>query len=169
MGIECALSVLNFLKVQYCNIPMYINFVLLLLLYVERSHFWQLLINCDLEGSEANSPSQATEVIQFSVPNPIFCDPDSNLNLDYDHLDQESPCAIDGEREVMVWSTGYDRLPPKEDSKFSDSALDNIVCGNAAFNCLITELTVRDFARQIATGLQHLEDMNVSHTKVFWH
>ena len=145
--------------------PMYINFVLLLLLYVEKSHFWQLLISCDLEGSEANSLSQASEIIQFSVSNPISCDPDSKLG--YDHLDQESPCAIDGEREVMVWSTGYDRLPPKEDSKFSDSALDNIVCGDAAFNCLITELAIRDFARQIATGLQHLEDMNVSHTKAY--
>ena len=142
--------------------------LLLLLLYIERSHFWQssMLINCDSEGSEANSLSQATEIIQFTVPNPIFCDPESKLG--YDHLDQESPCAIDGESEVMVWSTGYNRLPPKEDSNFSDSALDNIVCGDAAFNCLITELTICDFARQIATGLQHLEDMNVSHTKVLW-
>jgi hypothetical protein len=66
----------------------------------------------------------------------------------------------------MVWSTGYDRLASKEDSNYSDSALDNIVCGDAAFNCLITELNIRDFARQIANGLQHLEDMNVSHTIV---
>ena len=63
-----------------------------------------------------------------------------------------------------MWSTGYDQLLPKEDSNFSDSALDNIVCGDAAFNCLITELNVCDFARQIANGLKHLEDMNVNNS-----
>lgn len=134
-------------------------------MYIERSHFWQLLINCDSEDSEANSPSQITEVLHFTVPNPDSCDPESKLR--YDHLlpaDQESPCVVDGGHEAVMWSTGYDRLLSKEDSNFSDSALDNIVCGDAAFNCLITELNVCDFARQIANGLQHLEDMNVSDT-----
>ena len=140
--------------------------LLLLPVYIERSHFWQLLINCDLEDLEANSPSQITETLHFTVPSPDSCDPESKLG--YDHLlpaDQESPCVIDGDREAVMWSTGYDRLPSKEDSNFNDSALENIVCGDAAFNYLITELNVRDFARQIANGLQHLEDMNVSDTK----
>ena len=85
----------------------------------------------------------------------------------YDHLlpaDQNSPCAVDGDQEAVMWSTGYDRLLSKESSNFGDSALNNIVCGDTAFNCLITELNVCDFARQIANGLQHLEDMNVSGT-----
>ena len=131
----------------------------------EQSHFWQLLINCDSEGSEANSPSQITEVVQFTVPSLDSCDPEPKLG--YDHLspaDQESPCVVDGDCEAPMWSTGYDQLLPKEDSNFSDSALDNIVCGDAAFNCLITELNVCDFARQIANGLKHLEDMNVNNS-----
>ena len=123
----------------------------------------QLLITCDSESSVASSPSQITDVIQFSVPNPDSHDPVSEFR--YDHLspaDQESPCAVDKDREAMIWSTGYDRLLSKEDSNFGDSTLDSIVCGGAAFNCLITELNVRDFAHQIASGLEHLENMNVS-------
>ena len=120
-----------------------------------------MLISCDREDSETNSPSETAEVINFIVPSPPSCDPESKFG--YDHLSpagQDSPCMIEGEK-AMMWSTGYDRLLSAEDSN-CDSELDDIICGNAASNCLITELNVCDFARQIASGLQHLEEMSVS-------
>ena len=65
----------------------------------------------------------------------------------------------------MMWSTGYDRLSSAKD-KDNASELDTISdTGSVASYGLITELNVCDFAHQIASGLQHLESMNVSYTR----
>ena len=152
-----------------------------------------MLISCDSEESETTSPSEINDVLQFVVPSPESCaDPESKFGYDhlfptnhdqltisspessedldleskfgYDHLlpaNQDLPCRVQGDSET-IWSTGYDRLPCKKDT--NDFVLEDIVCGDAALNCLITELKICDFAHQIANGLQHLKDMNVSLT-----
>lgn len=67
---------------------------------------------------------------------------------DTDPENSEKSAKMVGESEVPVSPTGYSWLVS--------------VSGPAASCGLMTELNICDFAHQIASGLQHLESLNVS-------
>ena len=126
-------------------------------------HLQQLLISCDTsqeDSVEATSPRSETcsDILHFSVPSPKSPAPEANLG--YDHLQSvDTPCAVEEEKAELKWSTGYDRLAPVKEQNF-DSTVDVVYSGYS--NSLFTNANVCDFAHQIASGLQHLESMNVS-------
>ena len=127
----------------------------------ERLKLQQLLIGCDADHtSEVSSPSSAdSDCLQFSVPSPDSLDLESKFC--YDHLQPADPlCFIEeGESTEVVWSTGYDKLAPAKKEQFDGSTLDLV--HDAESNAILTNLNVCDFAHQIASGLQHLEEMSV--------
>ena len=103
--------------------------------------------------SSVTVPTRVT--VSTREPSPL------EANLGYDHLSPtDEVCEVREENAAAtMWSTGYDRLSAVNEVD-CDSNLD--VVFSTTSSSLITNSSLCDFARQIASGLQHLENSNVS-------
>ena len=112
--------------------------------------------NCSWHSTvEASVNTSGIVHIRTQAPVPL------NFNKTSSGHDDAMPGKIDPESGVNAKVAERDEAPLSPTSPTGYSRL--VSMSGAAASCgLITELNVCDFAHQIASGLQHLENLNVS-------